>query len=146
MTSLCVPNFDSAPSSMPKLQPINHFPQVNPLVPGVKLLEYFKTLMKFYYRSVFAESFKTFIFQKFRRPLCHKVNLPRFETRRRRFIMTCDIFGTGQTNILGLLLIRKNLQTAHSSSTQVTEINTLDQTTALIETDHTISLAFKAFS
>ena len=55
-----------------------------------------------YYRSVLAESFKTFIFQKFRRPLCHKVNLPRCEARRRRFIMTCDIFGTGQTNILGL--------------------------------------------
>ena len=67
--------------------------------------------------SVFAESLKTFIFKKFRRPLCHKVNLPscvarrplchkvnlpRCEARRRRFIMTCDIFGTGQTNILGL--------------------------------------------
>ena len=102
MSSLCVPNFDSVPASMPKLQPINHFPQVNPLVPGVKLLEYFKTLIKFYYRSVFAESFKTFIFQKFRRPLCHKVNLPSCVARRRRFIMTCDIFGTGQTNILGL--------------------------------------------
>ena len=78
---------------------------------------YFKSLLKVYYRSVFAESFKTFIFQKFRRPLCHKVNLqscvarrplchkvnlPRCEARRRRFIMTCDIFGTGQTNILGL--------------------------------------------
>ena len=62
----------------------------------------FKSLLKVYYRSVFAESFKTFIFQKFRRPLCHKVNLPRCEARRRRFIMTCDIFGTGQTNILGL--------------------------------------------
>ena len=37
-----------------------------------------------------------------RRPLCHKVNLLRCEARRRRFIMTCDIFGTGQTNILGL--------------------------------------------
>ena len=37
-----------------------------------------------------------------RRRLCHKVNLPRCEARRRRFIMTCDIFGTGQTNILGL--------------------------------------------
>ena len=37
-----------------------------------------------------------------RRPLCHKVNLPRCEARRRRFIMTCDIFGTGQTNILSL--------------------------------------------
>ena len=63
---------------------------------------YFKSLLKVYYRSVFAESFKTFIFQKFRRPLCHKVNLPRCEARRRRFIMTCDIFGTGQTNILSL--------------------------------------------
>ena len=37
-----------------------------------------------------------------RRPLYHKVNLPRCEARRLRFIMTCDIFGTGQTNILGL--------------------------------------------
>ena len=57
-----------------------------------------------YYRSVLAESFKTFIFQKFQRPLCHKVNLPSCEVRQRRFIMTCDtgIFGTGQTNILGL--------------------------------------------
>ena len=63
---------------------------------------YFKTLLKVYYRFVLAESFKTFIFQKFRRPLCHKVNLPRCEVWRRRFIMTCDIFGTGQTNILGL--------------------------------------------
>ena len=59
-----------------------------------------KSLLKVYYLSVFAESFKTFIFQMFRRPLCHKVNLPRCEARRR--IMTCDIFGTGQTNILGL--------------------------------------------
>ena len=62
----------------------------------------FKSLLKVYYRSVFAESFKTFIFQKFRRALCHKVNLPSCEARRRRFILTCDIFGTGQTNILGL--------------------------------------------
>ena len=37
-----------------------------------------------------------------RRPLCHKINLSRWEARRRHFIMTCDIFGTGQTNILGL--------------------------------------------
>ena len=37
-----------------------------------------------------------------------------------------------------MLFIRKNLQTAHSSFTQVTEINTLDQITVLIETDHTI--------
>ena len=41
MSSLCVPNFDSAPSSMPKLYPISHFPRVNPLVPGLKLLEYY---------------------------------------------------------------------------------------------------------
>ena len=84
----------------------------------------FKSFLKVYYQSVFAESFKTFIFQKFRRPLCHKVNLPRCEARRRRFIMTCDIFGTGQTNILGLCYIFG--KTARSSSTQVTEINTLD--------------------
>ena len=31
-----------------------------------------------------------------------KVNLPRREARRRDFITTCDIFGTVQTNILGL--------------------------------------------
>ena len=37
-----------------------------------------------------------------RRPLCHKVNLPSCEAWRHRLIMTCDIFGTGQTNILGL--------------------------------------------
>ena len=37
-----------------------------------------------------------------RRRLFHKVNLPRCEARRRRFIMTCDIFGTGQTNILAV--------------------------------------------
>ena len=39
-----------------------------------------------------------------RRPLCHKFNLPRCQARRRHFIMTCDIFGTGQTNILSLCL------------------------------------------
>ena len=48
----------------------------------------------------------------------------RYETRRRHFIITCDIFGTGQTNILGLCYIFG--KTARSSSTQVTEINTLD--------------------
>ena len=43
MDSLCVPNSDSAPlSSMPKLQPINHFRQVNPLIPRLKLLELIK--------------------------------------------------------------------------------------------------------
>ena len=31
MSSLLVPNFDSTPSSMPKLKLIFHFPQVNPL-------------------------------------------------------------------------------------------------------------------
>ena len=39
MTSLSVLNFVSAPSFMPKLEPIIHFPQVNPLVPGLKVLE-----------------------------------------------------------------------------------------------------------
>ena len=39
MSSLCVQNFNSAPSSMPKLLPIIHFPQVNPLVPGLKTAE-----------------------------------------------------------------------------------------------------------
>ena len=37
-----------------------------------------------------------------RRPLCHKVNLPRWEARQRHFIMTSDIYGTGQTNSLAL--------------------------------------------
>ena len=63
---------------------------------------YIKNLLKVYCRSVFAESSKTFIFQEFRRPLCHKVNLPRCEARRRHFIMTRDILGTGQTNGLCL--------------------------------------------
>ena len=35
-----------------------------------------------------------------RRALFHKVNLSRSEARRHHFIMTCDIFGIGQTNIL----------------------------------------------
>ena len=39
MSSLCVPNFDSAPLSMPKLEPIFHFPQVNALISGLKLLD-----------------------------------------------------------------------------------------------------------
>ena len=34
-----------------------------------------------------------------RRPLCQKVSLPRCEARRRLLILTCDIFGTKQTNI-----------------------------------------------
>ena len=92
----------------------------------------FKSFLKVYYRSVFAESFKTFIFQKFRRPLCHKVNLPRCEARRRHFIMTCDIFGTGQTNILALCYLFGKTWPAHSSATQATEINTLDQITGKV--------------
>ena len=93
----------------------------------------FKSFLKVYYQSVFAESFKTFIFQKFRRPLCHKVNLPscvtrrplchkvnlpRCEARRRHLTMTCDIFGTGQTNTLTLCyLLGKTYKPAHSSAT-----------------------------
>ena len=50
MTSLSVLNFVSAPSCMPKLEPIIHFPQVNPLVPGLKLLE----------RVCFAQKLVTF--------------------------------------------------------------------------------------
>ena len=37
-----------------------------------------------------------------RQPLCHKVNLPSCVARQRHCIMTCDIFGTGQTNTLTL--------------------------------------------
>ena len=70
-----------------------------------------------------------------RRPLCHKVNLPRCEARRHLFIMTCDIFCTGQTNILGLCYSFG--KTLYKQPTD-TEINTLDQIAALIETDHTI--------
>ena len=65
-----------------------------------------------------------------RRPLCQKVNLPRCEARRHHFMMTCDIFRTGQTNILALCyLIEKTYKPAHSNAIQVTEINTLDQIT-----------------
>ena len=66
-----------------------------------------------------------------RRPLCHEVNLPGYEARRRH--MTCYIFGTGQTNILALCyLFAKTYTPAHSSATQVTEINTLDQITGKV--------------
>ena len=52
------------------------------------------------------------------RPLCHKVNLPRCEARRRYLIMTCDIFGTGQTSPLTLCyLLGKPYKPAHSSAT-----------------------------
>ena len=51
-------------------------------------------------------------------PLCHKVNLPRCEAQRRHLTMTCDIFGTGQTNTLTLCyLLRKTYKSAHSSAT-----------------------------
>ena len=43
MSSLCMANFDSAPSSMRKLQQIIHFRQVNALVPGLNLLEYLES-------------------------------------------------------------------------------------------------------
>ena len=140
-------------------------------------------MLKVYYRSVFAESFKTFIFQKFRRPLCHKVNLPscvarrplchkvnlpRCEARRRHFIMTCDIFGTGQTNTLGIwylfglndipwnrLVIQRATSIRIARKVALCQtykqptgapLNTLDKITALVETNHTISLAFKTLS
>ena len=55
-----------------------------------------------------------------RQPLCHKVNLPRCEARRRHLIMTCDIFGTGQTNTLTLCyLLGKTYKPAHSSATLI---------------------------
>ena len=58
-----------------------------------------------------------------RRPLCHKVNLPRWEARQRHFIMTCDIYGTGQTNSLALCFVfGKTYKPAHGSATQVTSV------------------------
>ena len=125
----------------------------------------FKSLLKLYYPSVFAESFKTFIFQKFRRLLCHKVNLQsyvarpplyhkvnlqRCEARRRHFILSCDILGKGQTNILGLCYLfgktHKQPTVAPLKSLKSTHSTKLQQH-ALIETDHTISLTFTgAFS
>ena len=53
-----------------------------------------------------------------RQPLCHKVNLPRCGARRRHLTMTCDIFGTGQTNTLTLCyLLGKTYKSAHSNAT-----------------------------
>ena len=53
-----------------------------------------------------------------RQPLCHKVNLPRCEAPRRHLIITCDIFGTGQTNTLTLCyLLGKTYKPAHTSTT-----------------------------
>ena len=65
-----------------------------------------------------------------RRPLYHKVNLKRCKARRRHFIITCDIFGIEQANILALCyLFGKTYKPAYRSATQVTEVNTLDQIT-----------------
>ena len=45
-------------------------------------------------------------------------NLPRSEAWRRHLIMTCDIFGTGQTNTLTLCyFLGKTYKPAHSSAT-----------------------------
>ena len=53
-----------------------------------------------------------------RRPLCHKVNLPRCEPRQRHFIMTCDIYGTGQTNSSALcFVLGKTYKPARGSAT-----------------------------
>ena len=53
-----------------------------------------------------------------RQPLYHKVNPPRYEAWRRHSIMTCDIFGTGQTNTLTLgYLLGKTYKPAHCSAT-----------------------------
>ena len=70
--------------------------------------------------------------EAWRRPLFHKVNLPRREARQHHFIMTCDIFGTGQTNILALCYLFGKTWPAHSSPTQATEINTLHQITGKV--------------
>ena len=67
-----------------------------------------------------------------RRPLFHKVNLPRCEARRHHFIMTCDIFGTGQTNILAQCYLFGKTWPANRCATQATEINTLDQITGKV--------------
>ena len=53
-----------------------------------------------------------------RQPLCHKVNLLRCEARQCHLTITCDIFGTGQTNTLTLCyLIGKTYKSAHRSAT-----------------------------
>ena len=58
-----------------------------------------------------------------RRPLCHKVNLPRWEARQGHFIMTCDTYGTGQTNSLALCFVfGKTYKPAQGSATQVTSV------------------------
>ena len=99
---------------------------------------------------MFAESFKTFIFQKFEQtlchkvnlpscvarrplchkvnlqscqalwPLCHKVNLPRCEARRRRFIMTCDIFAPDKRTFSVYVIYSKQPIVAHLKSLKST--------------------------
>ena len=68
-----------------------------------------------------------------RPPLCHKVNLPSCVARRGHLIMTCYIFGTGQTNTLTLCyLLGKTYKPAHSSSTLESLKST--RSTKLLET------------
>ena len=108
---------------------------------------YLKNFLKVYNRCVFIESLKIVFWKcvrllvhawmkpgclarrplchkvnllrcEARRPLCHKVNLQRCKGRRRHFIMTSDIFGTGQTNIFALCyLFGKTYKPAYSSAT-----------------------------
>ena len=67
-----------------------------------------------------------------RRPLCHKVTQPRCEARRRHFIMTCDIFDTGQMNILALCyLFEKTFKSAYSRATLKSLKSTLHSTKLL---------------
>ena len=52
--------------------------------------------------------------------------------------MTCDIYGTGQTNSLALCFVfGKTYKPAHGSATQVTEINKLNQNTEKV--NHEVS-------
>ena len=57
--------------------------------------------------------------------------------------MTCDIFGTGQTNILGLCYLfgKTYKQPTVAPLKSLKSTRSIDQTTALIETDQTISIA-----
>ena len=67
-----------------------------------------------------------------RQPLFHKVNLPGCEARRRHLIITCDIFGTRQTNTLTLCyLLGKTYKTAHSSATLLKSLKSTRSTKLL---------------
>ena len=46
--------------------------------------------------------------------------------------MTCDIFGTGQTNISAVCYLFGKTLPAHSRATQATEIDTIDQITGKV--------------